>query len=129
MECASSVRTQACVLPRCLSCAQRALDSVCEVSESCSVRSLFSTPWTIHTIHGIFQARRVGSLSLLQGIFPTQESNPSLPHCRWILFPAESQGKPKNTGMGSLSLLQWIFLTQESNQVFLHCRHILCQLC
>ena len=28
----------------------------------------------------------VGSLSLRQGIFPTQESNPRLPHCRRILF-------------------------------------------
>ena len=37
----------------------------------------------------------VGSLSLLQGIFPTQVSNPGLPHCRlrWSL-PAEPQGKP-----------------------------------
>ena len=29
-------------------------------------------------------------------------------------LPAESQGKPKNTGMGSLSLLQWTFPPQES---------------
>ena len=36
----------------------------------------------------------VGSLSLLQGIFPTQGWNPDLPHCRWILLPAEPQGKP-----------------------------------
>ena len=28
----------------------------------------------------------VGSLSLLQGIFPTQELNPGLLHCRWILY-------------------------------------------
>ena len=28
----------------------------------------------------------VGSLSLLQGIFPTQGSNPCLPHCRQILY-------------------------------------------
>ena len=27
----------------------------------------------------------VGCHSLLQGIFPTQGPNPSLPHCRWIL--------------------------------------------
>ena len=26
-----------------------------------------------------------GSRFLLQGIFPTQGSNPGLPHCRWIL--------------------------------------------
>ena len=31
-------------------------------------------------------------------------------------WPAEPQGKPKNTGVGSLSLLQQIFPTQESNQ-------------
>ena len=28
----------------------------------------------------------VGSLSLLQGIFPTQGSNSGLLHCRWILY-------------------------------------------
>ena len=28
----------------------------------------------------------VGSLSLLQGIFPTQGSNPGLPHCKGILY-------------------------------------------
>ena len=36
----------------------------------------------------------MGSLSLLQGIFPTQGLNPGLPHCRRILIAAESQGKP-----------------------------------
>ena len=34
------------------------------------------------------------SLSLLQGIFLTQESNRGLLHCRWILYPAELPGKP-----------------------------------
>ena len=43
-------------------------------------------------------------------------------------LPAESQEKPKNTGVGSLSLLQWIFLAQESNQGLLHCMWILYQL-
>ena len=28
----------------------------------------------------------VGSLSLLQGIFPTQELNQGFLHCRWILY-------------------------------------------
>ena len=54
----------------------------------------------------------VGSLSLLQGTFPTQESN-------WGL------GKPKNTEGGSLSLLQGIFQTQESNWGLQHWRWIL----
>ena len=43
-------------------------------------------------------------------------------------LPAESQGKPKNTGVGRLSLLQGIFPTQESNQGLLHCRQMLYQL-
>ena len=37
----------------------------------------------------------VGSLSLLQGIFPTQESNPGLPQCRWILYQLSHKGSPR----------------------------------
>ena len=36
----------------------------------------------------------VGSLSLLQGIFLTQELNPGPLHCRWILYQLSSQGSP-----------------------------------
>ena len=36
----------------------------------------------------------VGSLSLLQGIFPTQGSNPGLPHCRQILYQLSPKGSP-----------------------------------
>ena len=36
----------------------------------------------------------VGSLSLLQGIFPTQKSNQGLLHCRQILFQLSYQGSP-----------------------------------
>ena len=36
----------------------------------------------------------VGSLSLLQGVFPTQELNQGLLHCRRILFPLSYQGSP-----------------------------------
>ena len=36
----------------------------------------------------------VGCHTLLQGIFPTQGSNPSLPHCRWILYCQSHQGSP-----------------------------------
>ena len=32
------------------------------------------------------QNTAVGSRSLLQGIFPTHDSNPGLPHCRQILY-------------------------------------------
>ena len=43
---------------------------------------------------------RVGSCSLLQGIFPTQGSNPDLPHCRWILYQLSHQGIPR--------ILKWV---------------------
>ena len=46
-----------------------------------------------YAVHGILQAR-VGSLSLLQGIFPTQGSNPGLPHCRQILYQLSQKGSP-----------------------------------
>ena len=36
----------------------------------------------------------VGCHALLQGIFPTQGSNPSLRHCRWILSCLSHQGSP-----------------------------------
>ena len=37
----------------------------------------------------------VGSLSLLQLIFPTQKSNQDLLHCRQILYLLSYQGSPK----------------------------------
>ena len=36
----------------------------------------------------------VGCHALLQGIFLTPGSNPSLPHCRWILYHLSHQGSP-----------------------------------
>ena len=36
----------------------------------------------------------VDSLSLLQRIFPTQGSNPGLPHYRWIFYQLSYQGSP-----------------------------------
>ena len=50
--------------------------------------------------HGLYPARlpcpgkntEVGCHALLQGIFPTQESNLGLLHCRWILYWLNHQG-------------------------------------
>ena len=36
----------------------------------------------------------MGCHALLQGIFPTQGSNPGLPHCRQILYRLSHQGSP-----------------------------------
>ena len=55
----------------------------------------------------------VGSLSLLQGIFQTQESSQGLLHCRWILYQlsyqgsAEPLGKPLRPLSRSLSCLMY----------------------
>ena len=48
-----------------------------------------SCPW-----NSLGKNTGVGSHSLLQGIFPTQGLNPSLPHCRWILYCLNHQGSP-----------------------------------
>ena len=82
---------------------------------------LLATPWTtahqappsmgfsrqeywsggpLPSLHGLYspwnspgQNTGVGSLFLLQGIFPTQTSNPGLPHCRQILYQLSHKGR------------------------------------
>ena len=39
----------------------------------------------------------MGSLSLLQGIFPTQGSNPGFLHCRQILYHLSYERRPRST--------------------------------
>ena len=46
----------------------------------------------------------LGCHALLQGIFPTQGSNPGLPHCRWILYHLSHQGSPR--------ILEWVAYTR-----------------
>ena len=50
-----------------------------------------------YTVHGISlgQNTRVGSFSLLQEIFPTQELDPGLLHCRQILYQLSRKGSPE----------------------------------
>ena len=61
----------------------------------------------------------VGSCSLLQGIFPTQGSNPGFPLCRRILYQLSHQGSP--------GILEWVpypFSSQSSwpgNQTRVSC--------
>ena len=69
--------------------------------ESCSVVSDALRP------HGLYnpwnspgQDTGVGSLSLLQWIFPTQGSNPGLLHCRRIHYQLSHQGSPR--------ILEWV---------------------
>ena len=55
------------------------------MSGSLQPHGLYS-PWT-----SLGQNTRVGSLSLLQGIYPAQGLNPGLPHCRRILYQLSHQ--------------------------------------
>ena len=57
-----------------------------------------------------------------------QDSNPGLPHCRWILCHLSHQGSPRILEWVAYPFLQGIFPTQESKQGLLHCRQILYQL-
>ena len=64
------------------------------VSDSLRPHGLYS-PW-----NSPGQNTGVGSLSLLQGIFPTQGGNPGIPHCRQILYQLSHKGSPR--------ILQWV---------------------
>ena len=67
--------------------------SLCEakVTQSCpTLSNSMDCPW-----NSPGQNTGVGSFSLLQGIFPTQGSNPGLAHCRRNSLPAEPPGSPR----------------------------------
>ena len=49
----------------------------------------------------------MGSLSLLQGIFPTQELNWGLLHCRGILYQLSYQGSPGKNILQA-RILEWV---------------------
>ena len=58
----------------------------CLSLQSCGLYSPWNSPG---------QNTGVGSLSLLQGIFPSQGSNPDPPHCRQILYQLSHQANPR----------------------------------
>ena len=64
------------------------------MSDSLRPHGLYS-PW-----NSPGQNTEVGSHSLLQGIFPTQGLNPSLPHCRWVFYQLSHKGSPR--------ILEWV---------------------
>ena len=67
-------------------------------SESCSVVSNSLRPHGLYSPwNSLGQNTEVGNLSLLWWIFPTQESNWGLLHCRWILYHLSYQGIPKTS--------------------------------
>ena len=55
----------------------------------------------------------VGCHALLQGIFPTQRSNPGVPHCRWTLYHLVLPGKP----LWQNSVLKTHRITKETRMI------------
>ena len=71
------------------------------LSESHSVMSNSLWPQGLHNPwNSPDQNTGVGSRSLLHRIFPTQGSNPGLPHGRWILYQLSHHGSPR--------ILEWV---------------------
>ena len=74
-----------------------------KVAQSClTLCDPMESPWNFPgqnagKFHGIFQRipGKECSLSFLQGIFPTQGSNPGPSHCRRILYQLSHKGSPK----------------------------------
>ena len=64
-------------------------------SESCSAMSNSLRPRGLYSLWD-FPGQNTGvvSCSLLQGIFPTQGSNPGPPNCKQILYQLSHQGSP-----------------------------------
>ena len=83
----------------------------------------YTNPWNSPD-----QNTGVGSLSLLQGFFPTQGSNPGLPHCRRILYQLSHKGRPRILEWVAYPFSSGLSPNQESNQGLLHYRWMLNQL-
>ena len=52
------------------------------------------------SVHGDSPDKNTEKGCHVQGIFPTQGSNPGIPHCRWILYHLSHQGSPR--------ILEWV---------------------
>ena len=76
-----------------------------------------------YTLHGILWARIPEWVAFP---FSKGSSHPRDPTLQVDSLPAESQGKPKNTGVDSLSLLQGVFRTQELNRTSLVAQRVKC---
>ena len=81
-------------LQRFCSCEESESDSLSVLSNSLRPRGLYS-PW-----NSPGQNTGVGSLSLHQGIFPTQGLNPGLPLCGQILYQLSHKGSPEDVDTG-----------------------------
>ena len=78
---------------------------LCLVSQSClTLCDPMDCSLPGSSVHGDSPGKNtgVGCHALLQGIFPTQGSNPGLPNCRWILYRLSHHGSPGYWGKQTL---------------------------
>ena len=63
------------------------------------------------SVHGDLPDKNtgMGCHVLLQGIFPTQGSNPGLLHCGWILYQLSHQGSPRILGWVAYPIFKGTF--------------------
>ena len=83
------------------------------VSDSLPPHGLYS-PW-----NSPGQNTGVGSQPFLQGIFPTQGSNPGVPHCKMLLYHLSRQGSPRILEWAAYPFSSGIF--QLRNQTGVSC--------
>ena len=62
-----------------------------------------------YIVHGILQAKILQwvAFPFSQGVFPTQDSNPGLPHGRQILYQLSHKGSPR--------ILQWVAIPSPAD--------------
>ena len=92
-----------CCLPETITALLIGCAVLCLVGQSCSTLCNpmnCSPPGS--SVHGDSPGKNTGLSchALLQGIFPTQQSIPGLPHCRRVLYCLNHQGSP--------IILEWV---------------------
>ena len=93
-------------------------------SPKVSIAQSCPTLWDPHGLYSPWnspgQNVGVGSLSLLQGIFPTQGSNSGLPHCGRILYQLSHEENPRGYRVAwKYKEGQILLLENSGNMVFL----------
>ena len=83
--CAAEWFRYVCIYVSCAALSPSVMSAVCDLVDCSPLGS---------SVHGDSPGKNteVGTLSLLQGIFPSQELNQGLLHCRWILYQLSYQG-------------------------------------
>ena len=88
--------------------------ALCLVTQSClTLCDSMDCSLPASSVHGDSPGMNMGMgcHALLKGIFPTQGSNPGLPHCRWILHSLSHEQSPR--------VLEWVAypFSRESSQL------------